>query len=335
MLFAEPMSRHTTFRIGGPADAFVTPEEPEELAGLFALLHAHRVPTFILGAGANILVSDPGIRGVVIDLSAMRGIRLRREGDRRLVSALAGTQVQELCAYALAEGLSGVEFLAHMPGSVGGSVYMNARCYSHSISEILSSVEVIDPRGGRTIESPEPERFDYKRSPYQGRAALILEATVELVPGERLQIGRRMEEIHADRTAKGHFLHPCAGSVFKNNRAFGRPSGAIIDSLGLRGYRSGGAQISDRHANIVVNTGGATAKDVLSIMTHVEGRVREAFGFHLEREILLVGEWKEAPDAGTAGKHAGVFTGDGGPGSEADGLRHPHGRAARRLGEPQ
>jgi UDP-N-acetylmuramate dehydrogenase len=283
------MCRHTTFRIGGPADLFLQPEDPAELPGLLRLLEREGMPRFFLGAGANILVSDRGIRGAVIDLSALRGCR--RGGGQTSLTCLAGTPVSALCAEALRQGLAGVEFLYSMPGSVGGAVWMNARCYSRSVSDVLGPVLYLDSRGEARTLSPEPGAFGYKLSPFQSMEALILEASFHLEPGNRERIERTMEEHHADRERKGHFLYPSAGSVWKNNRAFGQPTGRLIDALGFRGMQVGDAMVSDRHANILVNLGQARAAEVLELMERVEESVRQRYGFELEREILSVGDF--------------------------------------------
>jgi UDP-N-acetylmuramate dehydrogenase len=285
------MSRHTTFRIGGPADLFVQPEDPGEAAALFSLLAREGIPCFLLGGGANILVEDRGIRGAVMDLSALRGCRPLEgpEGEKRL-EFLAGTPVSAACEEARRRGLRGLEFLYAMPGSMGGAVWMNARCYSRSISDALAEVEVADDRGGRCVYQPRQGEFGYKQSPFQRMKRLILKASFRLQPGDPAGIEREMMANRADRESKGHFLWPCAGSVWKNNRAFGEPTGRVLDSLGLKGLRVGDASVSDRHANIIVNLGQATAGQVKELMERVEGLVLRRLGFRLEREILLVGE---------------------------------------------
>jgi len=287
------MSLHTSFRIGGPADVFVTPRSTEELAAAYKLLNEQEVPAFILGAGANILVADRGIRGAVIDMSGFQGCTLSQTGHGGILDAWAGTPISDVSTHALDHGLSGLEFIYSMPGSVGGSVWMNARCYGRSISEVLSRVEVLNEEGTITDLEVDREQFSYKRSPFQHSRALILRASFSLTPGNRKQMEERMLSIKQDREQKGHFLHPCAGSIFKNNRAFGRPTGMLIDSLGLKGASIGDARVSKLHGNIIVNAGNARGEDVLELILLLETKVREAFGFELEREILLVGQWQE------------------------------------------
>ncbi|MBN1834343.1 MAG: UDP-N-acetylmuramate dehydrogenase [Spirochaetales bacterium] len=285
------MSEHTWFRIGGPADALVFPEDLGELARLFAAVNAEGIPFFVLGGGANILVSDRGVRGIVIDLSGITGCRVQPDGQRALLSALAGTPVEQACALALREELTGLEFLSGMPGSIGGSVWMNARCYGSSISDVLASVDYLDERGSRHTLARESGQYDYKRSPFQGKRVLIVEAVIALTRGNPEEIRGRMQEHRRDREAKGHFRYPCAGSIFKNDRRFGEPTGQIIDELGMKGLRIGDAQVSELHGNIIVNRGSARAAEVLELIQRIEARVLSARGFQLEREVRLVGQW--------------------------------------------
>lgn len=291
----EPLSRHTSFRIGGPADLLLQPADPGQLPALFALLRGEGVPIFPLGGGANILVSDLGIRGAVLDFSPLRGGRrvAGPEGEPRL-EFLAGTPVSAACEQACRLGLSGLEFLYSMPGSVGGAVWMNARCYSRSVSDLLAEVQLAAPDGSLRRHLPTPGEFDYKVSPFQALDALILRASFRLQEGDPAAIQAAMQANRADREAKGHFLWPCAGSVWKNNRSFGEPTGRILDSLGCRGLRVGDAAVSDRHANIIVNLGQATAAQVLELMRIVETRVFETRGYRLEREVLLVGDFRSS-----------------------------------------
>jgi UDP-N-acetylmuramate dehydrogenase len=291
--YDEPMSLHTSFRIGGPADMYLSPRNAEEAAQVYALLNRRDIPTFILGAGANILVSDRGIRGAVIDTGGLQGCSVSRTGDRGVLSAQAGTAISDASALALEHGLSGLEFIYSMPGSAGGSVWMNARCYGLSIREALLSVSCAGQNGEITTVEADQRQFGYKRSPFQGSRLLILEVTFGLVAGQRQPMREQMHRIKEDREQKGHFSYPCAGSIFKNNRSFGNPTGKLVDALGLKGTSVGDARVSELHGNIIVNTGAARAEDVLELIRLLEREVRRAFGFELEREILPVGQWGE------------------------------------------
>jgi UDP-N-acetylmuramate dehydrogenase len=291
--YDEPMDCHTSFRIGGPADAYLQPGTPQQAAAAYKVLKEHDIPIFVLGAGANILVSDRGIRAAVIDMGGLQGCTVSRTDQGGSIRALAGTPMSEVSSLALKQGLSGLEFIYSMPGSVGGSVWMNARCYGRSISEVLTRVGCAESSGRITSEEVKHEQFDYKRSPFQSRECLIIDATFSLSSGDAADMGERMEAIKQDREQKGHFLYPCAGSIFKNNRDFGNPTGLLIDSLGLKGRCIGGACVSRLHGNIIINNGSARADEVAQLIRLLEHEVREALGFQLEREILLVGQWQE------------------------------------------
>lgn len=299
----EPMSRHTTFGIGGPAEAFARPEDAASASALALAAAAEGIPCFILGGGANILVGDRGIRGIVLDTSRLASTRL--ESD--LLVAGPGLPMETLCLGALARGLGGLEDFAGMPGSVGGAVYMNARCYGAEMSEALAWVASVDGGGrasrrlvsGAEGEAPASDRareWSYKRSPYQAGGAsageFIIEAAFRLRPvddGAAARVARVMRARRADREAKGHYRLPSAGSVFKNDRSLGAPTGALLDRLGLRGRRIGDAMVSPWHANIFVNAGRATAADMRSLVDLARAEARARLGVELEPEILMVG----------------------------------------------
>jgi UDP-N-acetylmuramate dehydrogenase len=286
--FDEPMAPHTSFRIGGPADAFLCPRTDRELEDARGACLRAGVPVFLLGGGTNILVADRGIRGAVIDLTGLRGIRL----EDGILSALAGTPMSDTAAAAAAAGFSGLEFAWCLPGTVGGAVWMNARCYDRSVSDcLLAAVSSGDDLAPHRREV-RPAEWGYKKSPYQGLRETIVSAEFRLEPGDRVRMEARMAEIKADRERKGHFRFPSAGSTFKNDRAFGAPTGALIDSLGLRGLSVGDAQVAPYHGNIFINKGRATAADMRELIRRVERSVEDRLGFRLEREVLLVGDWE-------------------------------------------
>ena len=294
--FDEPMADHSTFRAGGLADCYLRPSGdgfPAFAAALLGAACEERVPIFVLGGGANILVADAGIRGIVLDTGGWAGeAGRRREG---VLEFRAGTSIDAAAEIAAGAGLSGLEFLAGMPGSIGGAVWMNARCYGREIADALRETEIVG------FSRPPPERlrlpadraeFGYKRSPFQGRKSLILSASFNLKAADERQIRAEMAAHRGDREGKGHYRFPSAGSVFKNNTDFGEPTGKIIDGLGLRGLRAGGAQVAPWHGNIIVNTGGATAADIRKLVEEVAAQVKAAKGFDLEPELLFVGEWQ-------------------------------------------
>jgi UDP-N-acetylmuramate dehydrogenase len=306
--FCEPMAPHTTFRIGGPAEAMVRPADPESAAVLLAAAHDEGIPLFVLGGGANILVGDGGLRGIVLDSSSLRSLRVEEDpGGAPLLVAGAGLSVDELGLEALAKGLGGLEDFCGMPGSVGGAAYMNARCYEREMSQLLAYAVSTDAEGRLSrrpiaAEGAAPG-WSYKRSPFQpgGPAAgeLILEAAFRLRRADdeaASRIAGVMRERRADREAKGHYRLPSAGSVFKNDRSLGAPTGRLLDGLGLRGRRIGDAMVSPWHANIFVNAGRATAADMRELIELARSEARERLGAELECEVLMVGEFQARRD---------------------------------------
>jgi UDP-N-acetylmuramate dehydrogenase len=252
---------------------------------------------FVLGGGANVVVSDRGIRGIVLDTGAWTGWEFSGAGGQDsaapspAVTVRAGTSMDALVDATAEQGRGGLEFLAGMPGTLGGAVWMNARCMEKSISDALIETELLDESGGRIIVPYKAGDFSYKKSPFQGREVVILSAKFRVYEREAEGIRREVETLRHDREAKGHFRAPSAGSAFKNNRAFGKPTGKIIDDLGLRGFRVGGAAVAPWHGNFVINTGNATAADIRALVNAVTEKVRAACGFTLEPEILFVGDW--------------------------------------------
>lgn len=285
--YDEPMSSLTSFRIGGKAEILAAPRDTSELTSLLMAAKASGIPLFPLGAGANILVADAGIPGLVIDMQNFDTIV--RSGDSLIAGA--GVRMNDLTEVAASRSLAGLEFIHGMPGSVGGSVWMNARCYETSLAERIENVEVVGMDGSIRQLRPDVSEYSYKRSPFQRMEAIITSATFALLPGDRDSIRAAMIERRLDRMRKGHYLAPSVGSIFKNNRAFGEPTGRIIDSLGLRGFSIGDARVAEYHANIVINTGAATASEILDVIKHIEARVLAERGLRLEREVLLVGAW--------------------------------------------
>ena len=294
--FDEPMFAHSTFKVGGKADAWVRPAKgifPSYAARLLKASKEEGIPVFVLGAGANVVVSDQGFRGIVLDTGSWEGEEEpQEEGEGALsVWVLSGTRIDNLVDKLATQGLSGLEFLAGMPGSVGGAVWMNARCYDKSVSDALLETEILNESFEREKIPFRAEDFSYKKSPFQQRRVLILSARFAVVISESIDIRKEMEGHRRDRRDKGHYRFPSAGSAFKNNRDFMEPTGSIIDQLGLRGLSMGGAQVAPWHGNIIINTGNATASDIRTLMGEVARRVKEERGFDLESEILFIGEW--------------------------------------------
>jgi UDP-N-acetylmuramate dehydrogenase len=297
--FDEPMSGHTTFNIGGPADLYLRPAADCFIpysAALLRLARAGGIPVYILGGGANLLVSDAGVRGVVLDTGSWTGLMdgeagraARRGPDGAAIATFrAGTPMDEAVRWAQERALAGLEDFAGLPGTIGGALWMNARCYESEAADTLTQTILLDERLAPVTEPADHALFSYKQSPFQGRRALILGASFALKPGDKTRIAQKTRDIRADRERKGHFRFPSAGSVFKNNRAHERPAGKIIEELNLRGTRSGGAQIAPWHGNFIINTGGATADDVRHLIALAQERAYKAFGISLECEVLFI-----------------------------------------------
>jgi UDP-N-acetylmuramate dehydrogenase len=293
--YDEPMAAHTTFKVGGPADVWVRPEGdtfPEYAAVLLKAARSAGVPVFIAGGGANLVVADKGIRGIVLDTGGWTGWN-HAQGTAvpGSVTVRSGTPVDVLVDALAEQGRGGLEFLAGMPGTVGGAVWMNARCYEQSISDILMETEILDESLKRVWLPFEAGDFSYKRSPFQKRDVLILSARFRTEARDRSGIRGEMAEHRRDREGKGQYRFPSAGSAFKNNREFGKPTGQIIDELGLRGLAIGGAAVAEWHGNIIINRGNASASDIKALTDELVRRTGEALGIGLEPEIRFVGEW--------------------------------------------
>jgi UDP-N-acetylmuramate dehydrogenase len=287
--FDHELAPHTSFRIGGKARAYAKPRDSGEVLSLVGLAQGEGLPYFILGGGSNLLVADSGFNGLVIDLTGLNRLEQIPGGLR----AQAGASVESACEFALQAGLSGLEWFYGLPGSLGGAFYMNARCYEHEFSECAREVECL--LGGELRrETFAPGEWDYKKSPFQagGRlaGAIILSCSLSLSPGERGLISAVMAEKKQDREKKKQYLFPSGGSVFKNDRRLGQPTGMVLDRLGFRGRACGGASVADFHANMIINRGGAKASEVLSLIRSAQKAVREETGFEIEPELVFVGD---------------------------------------------
>ena len=287
-----PLKDYTCFKIGGNADIFAEPEDEDDLVSLLKQLQELELPWFILGGGANILISDRGVRGVVISMARLDSVHL----DNQTLRLGAGKAVSDGSAYAADKGFKGLEFIYAMPGSVGGALWMNARCYGSEIASVLKGAEIINENLEREYLPFNPDEWDYKKSPFQERKCIILSADFHLEPCNSAELWEKMEDIRRDREDKGHFRAPCGGSTFKNNRDFGAPSGKLIEEAGLKGLSIGGAAVSPWHGNILINRNNATAGEMDRLISLVRERVFEKTGFMLEPEVLKIGDW-EASDA--------------------------------------
>lgn len=286
-LFDEPMSAHTSFEVGGPADVMLVPGSMEELATCLEVCRTLDCRPFLLGGGTNLLVSDRGVRGIVVKLGGLNTVHIK--GNRLI--AEAGATVEKVCQKAEAASLSGVEFLYGMPGTIGGALWMNARCYGGEISDCFVQAEVLTADGALQVVPYSENDFAYKKSPFQQIDGCIISVELELVPGIGGHIREKMESNRSDRKQKGHYRAPSAGSLFKNDRSFGAPTGQILDDLGLKGHVSGGASIASFHGNIFINNGTACAGDILDLIILAFETARKERNILLEPEVRLVGDW--------------------------------------------
>ena len=280
----EPLARHTSFRVGGPAQYFVTPTLIQ-LPKIVALCKRFGMPLTVIGNGSNLLVSDDGLRGVVVEIGhAAAGIRCISEQELELS---AGTLLSEAANAAAGYGLAGMEFAAGIPGSVGGAVVMNAGAYGGEMKDIVTQVWVLDTDGALRIRSAEELDLSYRHSRMMDEGELVLKACVRLRPDDESAIRERMAELRRRRLEKQPLEYPSAGSTFK--RPEGHFAGQLIEEAGLRGFRIGDAQVSEKHCGFVINRGAATAADIRSLMQQVQQRVREHSGIQLEPEVRLLG----------------------------------------------
>ena len=286
VLFDEPMSQHTTFRIGGPADVFVMPENYEQIREVLRLCKEEKLPFFVLGNGSNLLVSDSGYRGVIIQMDRnMEEIRL----DGEEIHACAGALLSSVAVAARNASLTGFEFAGGIPGTIGGAAVMNAGAYGGELKDVLKEVTVMTREGEILTILAEKMEMGYRTSIIKTAGYLVLEAVISLKKGDEEAIRATMKDLSERRTEKQPLDYPSAGSTFK--RPEGYFAGKLIMDSGLRGYRVGGAQVSEKHCGFVINAGGATAEDVRSLMDHVIRVVREKYGVTLEPEVKFLGDF--------------------------------------------
>lgn len=286
VLEGEPMKYHTTFRIGGPADYFVMPGTKEEVRKITELCRAEQMPYYIVGNGSNLLVSDKGYHGVVIQIFKEMS---RVEVKGFMITAQAGATLAKVAKAALDAGLTGFEFAAGIPGTLGGACVMNAGAYGGEMKDVLYEVTVLTNEGGIRVIPKEQLEMGYRTSVIAKEGYTVLEAVVKLESDAKEDIRARMEDLRERRTTKQPLEYPSAGSTFK--RPEGYFAGKLIQDTGLGGFRVGGAQISEKHCGFVINSQDATAADVDELMKQVSGKVKEKFGVTLEPEVKRLGEF--------------------------------------------
>ena len=284
VLLDEPMSRHTTFRVGGPADAMFLPESAEQLLAALDAAKAAEVPALVIGNGSNLLVRDGGLRGLVVALGeGFSAVTL--EGN--VVTAQAGASLAKVSAFAQAHGLAGLEFASGIPGTLGGGCAMNAGAYGGQLSDVLVDARVLLDGEVRTLTRDDMQ-MGYRTTRPLREGGIVLSARFALTPDDVEAILARMKDLNARRRDKQPLNYPSAGSVFK--RPEGHFAGALIEGAGLKGRTVGGAQVSEKHAGFIVNVGGATARDVEDLIRAVQDAVEAASGVRLETEVRILGE---------------------------------------------
>lgn len=288
ILVAEPMKNHTTFRIGGPADALALPKTPEEVAEVVHFCHEHAQPYYVLGNGSNLLVSDEGYRGLVLQLYRnFNDIQVNGE----TITVQSGAMLAAVARTAYQTGLTGLEFASGIPGTIGGAVVMNAGAYGGEMKNVLKEVTVLTKEGEVLVIPAKALELGYRTSVIPKNGWIILGAVLQLKKGDQEQILARMEELKEQRITKQPLDLPSAGSTFK--RPEGYFAGKLIMDAGLRGFTVGGAQVSEKHCGFVVNRGNATAADVWKLICEVKRRVKEMTGVELEPEVKLLGDFPQ------------------------------------------
>ena len=282
----EPLSKHTTFRVGGPADCLIEIGSAVQLKKIQKYLTLIEMPHVVVGNGSNLLAGDRGYCGVVLELGS-KFADIRVEGTK--ITAQAGALLSRIAKVALEHGLTGLEFASGIPGTVGGAVVMNAGAYGGEMKQVVASVTVLDKEGEELVLDNDTMEFGYRDSVIKHHPFLVTEVTIELSQGDSFSIKEKMDDLAARRREKQPLEFPSAGSTFK--RPEGYFAGELIMKAGLRGCQIGGARVSDKHCGFIINAGGACAADVRDLIREVQQRVMEKFGVELEPEVIMVGEF--------------------------------------------
>ncbi len=281
----EPMNRHTSFKVGGPADIMILPRSAEDLVAVVKVCKEREIPLFIMGNGTNLVVRDKGIRGAVVKLC---GSFENYKVEDEFIEAEAGVLLSRLSRTALEHGLSGLEFAEGIPGTLGGAVAMNAGAYGSEMKDVVVETRCLDSNGNIEVIRGDGHRFSYRSSVIQKEGKIVIASKIKLNRGRHGEIKALMEEFRRRRRERQPLDLPSAGSVFKRPQGF--YTGKLIEECGLKGYSIGGAQVSAKHCGFIVNTGGATSEDIIKLIRCIQDKVRERFGVNLETEVRIVGE---------------------------------------------
>ena len=287
ILFNEPMKKHTAFKIGGPADTFIKVDSIEDLKEILKLSKNNNIQINIIGNGSNLLVTDKGIRGIVLKID-LKNLEIKEKDNKIEIVADSGVPLGLLAQKLLKEEITGFEELSGIPGTIGGAVIMNAGAHGKELKDILKKVTAMDYNGNIHEFTNEECLFSYRNSRFQKEKYIILQATLELEKGNSTEIKEKMDEYMQFRKEKQPIEYPNAGSTFKRGEDF--VTAKLIDEAGLKGYKVGGAQVSKKHAGFIVNVDNATAKDVIELTDYIKEKIEEKFGKKINLEIQIIGE---------------------------------------------
>ncbi|MPQ42694.1 UDP-N-acetylmuramate dehydrogenase [Clostridium tarantellae] len=278
-----PMSEHIYFKVGGPVDILVTPTNEQQVADTIKLCKEHNVPYFILGNGSNLLVKDGGVDGVIIKFCKMNRIKIKNNE----IIVESGALLSNVSKKALEHNLTGFEFACGIPGSIGGAVFMNAGAYNGEMANVIKEAQVIDSDGNITVLNKEELELGYRTSSAMKKGLIVLSATISLKEGSYNNIKEKIDDLTNKREEKQPLEFPSAGSTFK--RPEGHFAGKLIQDSGLKGFSIGGAAVSQKHSGFVINKGGATAKDILDLIAHIQQAVKYKFDVELHTEVRIIG----------------------------------------------
>lgn len=285
--FNEPMKKHTTFKIGGPAECFIKIETVEELKGILKLANNHEVPITIIGNGSNLLVSDKGIVGITVMIKIEK-IEIQEETDKVKITVGAGEKIGKLGRIFLQKEISGFEEVSGIPGTIGGAIRMNAGAHGKEMKDIVKVVKCVDYNGKEKIFTNAEMNFDYRKSRLKEEKYIVTEVELELAKGKKEEIQAKMEEYAKYRKEKQPIEFPSAGSTFKRGEDF--ITAQLIDAAGLKGYSIGGAEVSMKHSGFIINKGNATAQDVLQLIEYIKEEIYQKYGKKIKLEMEVIGE---------------------------------------------
>ena len=287
IFYEEPMKKHTTFKIGGPAECFIKIEQKEEIKEILKLAKKNNVSITIIGNGSNLLVSDKGIKGITLMIK-LEKIDIQEKNEIVEITVGAGEKLGKLAQICMQNEITGLEELAGIPGTIGGAIRMNAGAYGREMKDIVQTVKCLDYQGEEKEFAKEELAFDYRSSIFKKEKYIITEVTLALEKGKKEEIKKKMEEYASARKEKQPIQYPSAGSTFKRGTDF--ITAKLIDEAGLKGYAIGDAEVSTKHSGFIINKGKATAKDVLALVEYVQNKVYEKFHKKIELEIEVIGE---------------------------------------------